>query len=58
MPDDERRYEPIKYVLVFNHDAVGPVTVSIPEPDRDSSASCMTLHSRTRIQCGREPTTR
>ena len=33
-PDDEGRYEGIKYVLVVNHEAVGPVAVSIPEPDR------------------------
>jgi len=34
-PTSEGRYEGIKFVLVVNHTAVGPVTVSVPEPDRD-----------------------
>jgi hypothetical protein len=34
-PNAEGRYQPIKYVLVVNHEAVGPVSVSIPAPDRD-----------------------
>lgn len=34
-PSSEGRYEGVKFVLVVDHTAVGPVTVSIPEPDRD-----------------------
>ena len=34
-PTSDGRYEGIKFPLVVNHTAVGPVTVTVPEPDRD-----------------------